>query len=144
MAYKLILYIHVLSAIVSIGPFFVLLAVGRSLAETGEEEEKVQIDLFRKGIFIVKHAGHVLVISGVLLILYGSWSWTESWIVMTLIVMLGSIFFLARAFTPGLTKLEEGIGSRASVIKELRQSLYVYISLLLIMLWFMVVKPRLW
>ena len=57
---------------------------------------------FQVAITTVKHAGHVLVLSGAILVIISGWTWKDSWIVLTLAVMFLSIVFLARAFKPTL------------------------------------------
>ncbi|VEF48167.1 Uncharacterised protein [Bacillus freudenreichii] len=107
-------------------------------------QRKFYMEIFESTIRLVKHAGHVLVITGILLLYSGGWSWHEPWIVMTLVVMLSSIFFLAGAFKYTLKKMHEGGCDHSLLIKKLQHSILIYIGLLMIMLWFMVVKPRLW
>ncbi|SNX74815.1 predicted integral membrane protein DUF2269 [Bacillus oleivorans] len=142
--YKFIVYIHIFSAILSIGPFFVLLPLLKKLRSAEIEEIPPYLNVFTSSIRLVKHAGHVLVISGVLLIYMGGWPWSTTWIVMTLVVMFSSIIFLARAFTPTIKKFAEPDFDQGQLAEKLRRSVWVYIVLLLVMLWFMVVKPVWW
>src|SRR5690606_6373438 len=99
---------------------------------------------FKHAVWLVKHAGHVLVISGVILVVFGPWSWGTSWLVMTLIILVSSSLFLARAFTPTLRKFHEKDQCRDELISKLKRAVWIYLALLLLMLWFMVVKPTLW
>lgn len=142
--YQLILYIHIFSVILSIGPFFVLIPMVRKLRLVETQEQHAYLDAFRFVVRLAKHAGHVLVISGFLLILVGSWSWKTSWIVMTIIILIGSLFFLARAFSPTLRRLHESSLDREASLRKLNRSLWIYIALLMTMMWFMVTKPVLW
>lgn len=143
--YKVLIYIHVLSAVCSIGPFFVLIPLLQKLKVTDSEfEQKAYLNVFDISIRLVKHSGHFLVGSGVLLILLGDWPWTTSWIVMTLVVMFSSIFFLARAFTPSLMKFSESGVNKQELVAKLHRGVWLYIGLLMLMLWFMVVKPVWW
>lgn len=142
--YTVILFLHVLSAVSSIGPFFVLVPLTKRMNEAPGDVLSAQIVTFRSAVRLVKHAGHVLVTTGVLLIWQSYWQWTTSWIVMTLVIMFGSIVFLARAFKPVLKKFEEPHADRHSLIKKLQRSLWIYIVILLAMLWLMVAKPELW
>ena len=93
---------------------------------------------------LTKHAGHVLVISGVLLIVLGPWTWRTPWILMTIIIMATVLFFLARAFSPILRKFPEKEANKVNLANRLKISLWMYILVLFVMLWFMVVKPTLW
>ncbi|WP_338754455.1 hypothetical protein [Bacillus sp. FJAT-52991] len=144
MTYQLLIFIHVSSVILSIGPFFVLFPLLKKLRQATDDTEQACIDVFQSAIRLVKHAGHVLVGSGILLMIVGSWPWTTSWVVMTIVVMISSIFFLARAFTPTLKKFNEPEVNKQQLVDKLYRSVWIYIALLTIMLWFMVVKPVLW
>jgi hypothetical protein len=112
--------------------------------KASEEVLHSQIVTFRSAVRLVKHAGHVLVATGVLLIWQSPWQWTTSWVKMTLVIMFGSIVFLARAFKPVLKKFEEPHADRYSLIRKLQRSLWIYILILSAMLWLMVTKPELW
>ncbi|MBU8880381.1 hypothetical protein BGM26_15620 [Bacillus sp. FJAT-29790] len=142
--YRFILYIHVSSAVLSIGPFVVLIPIVKKLRTADSEVKRAYIEIFRSAVRLVKHAGHVLVGSGALLIYMGHWTWKTSWIVATLAVMLGSAFFLARAFTPTIRKFHEPEQNQVILIKRLTWSTWLYLILLMFMLWFMVAKPVLW
>ncbi len=128
----------------SIGPFFVLIPMVKKLREASEQEEQAYVNTFRFVIQLAKHAGHVLVVSGILLLLSGPWAWTTSWVLMTIIVMVSSLFFLARAFSPTLRKLRDSQQDRAKLVQKLQRAIWIYLALLGIMLWFMVTKPVLW
>lgn len=99
---------------------------------------------FRFVVWLAKHAGHVLVLSGVLLVLSGPWTWDTPWILMTLIILFCSLFFLARAFSPTLRKFSDDGIDKNELSDKLQRAVWIYIALLMIMLWFMVVKPYLW
>ncbi|MED0993820.1 hypothetical protein P4T72_29240, partial [Bacillus nitratireducens] len=77
-------------------------------------------------------------------VLAGPWTWKTPWIVMTLILMASSLFFLARAFSPTIRKFSETGQDKDTLIQLLRRSVWIYIVLLMTMLWFMVTKPALW
>lgn len=140
--YQLLLFIHVGSVTLTIGPFFVLIPMARKLrtAQTGAQQG--YLDAFRFTIRLAKHAGHVLVVSGILLVFAGSWSWTTSWLLVTIVILVGSLVFLSRAFSPTLRRFHEV--ERAASVRKLSRSIWIYIVLLLVMLWFMVAKPVLW
>jgi uncharacterized membrane protein len=142
--YRIIIYLHVLSVVASIGPFFILLPMIKKLRTAAGEEVNPYLDTFRFTVRLSKHAGHVLVGSGILLVLLGPWSWDTPWIVMTLFIMFCSLFFLARAFSPTLRKFDDEQEERKPLIAKLKQTIWTYLFLLLAMLWFMVVKPNLW
>ncbi len=144
MLYRLLLYVHIFSVILSIGPFFVLLPLIKKLRASEARTQQAYLDVFRFSVRLAKHAGHVLVASGVLLVLAGPWTWKTPWIVMTLILMASSLFFLARAFSPTIRKFSETGQDKDALIQLLQRSVWIYIVLLMAMLWFMVTKPALW
>ncbi|WP_342542322.1 DUF2269 family protein [Paenisporosarcina sp. FSL H8-0542] len=139
-----IVFIHVLSAVLSVGPLFVLFVVLRKMQESDRQLDQSHISIFRSVVRLIKHAGHVLVGSGVLLIIIGPWSWYTSWIVMTIALMVVSIFFLARAFSSILKRFDDVEADRFSLISKLRKATWIYIILLVLMLALMVIKPTLW
>ncbi|WP_282020678.1 DUF2269 family protein [Planomicrobium okeanokoites] len=142
--YTVILYAHILSAALSIGPFFVLIPLVNRIRESDTKSLSGLVATFRSAIRLVMHAGHILVATGVLLVWLGPWPWHSPWILMTLAVMFSSVFFLARAFTPVLKKFAEPEAHQSALAEKLKRSLWIYIMLLLLMLWFMVDKPTLW
>ena len=74
----------------------------------------------------------------------GPWSWKTPWIISTIALMVISIFFLARAFSPKLKKMEEPNSDKQLLLKQLKTSTWTYIGLLALMLALMVIKPTLW
>lgn len=144
MLLTIFIYIHVLSAVISIGPLVALLPILTKMEKSNEAHLGGFVQAFQTSITVVKHAGHVLVLSGVILIGLSAWTWTSSWIVMTLVIMVGSIVFLAKAFKPTLKTYGTPDFNKEKFIAKLRKSTIIYIILLLIMLWLMVAKPILW
>ncbi|MGC4378686.1 hypothetical protein WD019_17450 [Fictibacillus sp. Mic-4] len=144
MFYRFILYLHIFSVILSIGPFFVLLPFVKKLRTAEQPVLNEHLGLFRFVVRLAKHSGHVLVVTGILLVWMGPWTWKTSWIDMTLLVMISSLFFLARAFSPSIRKFSEPGHNRETLVQRLSRSIWTYIILLLIMLWFMVTKPMFW
>ena len=135
---------HVLSAMLSIGPLFVLLPLLQKMRTADEEEMGAYVATFQSTVTVVKHAGHIIVPSGILLIWLGGWSWTTSWVVLTIVMMVGSIVFLARAFKPTIRTFRTNAYDQAFFVRTLHNATWKYVLLLLIMLWLMVVKPVLW
>ncbi|GLC88094.1 DUF2269 family protein [Lysinibacillus piscis] len=142
--YTLLLYIHIISAIVSIGPLFVMLVIVKRMRTASQQEMSPYITVFQGAITLVKHAGHILVTSGILLMWYAGYAWYTSWVVLTVLVMLASIVFLARAFKPTLKTFGTAEYHQPTFVSLLQQKTWTYIILLLIMLWLMVAKPILW
>lgn len=142
--YGAVVFAHVVSAVISVGPLFLLLPLIRRLRMAVGEAEEIYLAFIRVIIRLVMHAGHVLVVSGILLIWFGPWPWHTSWVVLTVGVMLLSAVFLATGFSSVLKKFHEIGADREATINKLRRTAWVYISLLLIMLWLMVQKPTVW
>lgn len=142
--YVFIVFIHVLSAAISVGPLFVLFAILKKMRQAETNLETAYIAIFRSVVRLIKHAGHVLVGSGILLVYLGPWPWTTSWIVLTIGLMVVSIFFLARGFSSTLKKFVNPNVDRLLLINTLHKATWLYITLLALMLALMVIKPTLW
>lgn len=142
--FKIILYVHVLSAVVSIGPLFALLIIVKLMESAENSVLEGYVRSFQAGITAVKHAGHVVVLSGILLIWLSGWPWHTSWVVLTVGLMIGSIFFLASAFKPTIKTFGTEQFAKKDFVKKLHRATWLYIFILLIMLWLMVNKPMFW
>lgn len=143
--YRWIVFLHIFSAMLSIGPFFAFFPFFNRIQEMEQRELAFCISTFRFCVQLSKHAGHVLVATGVLLVWLGGWSYTTPWILLTLIVMVGSLYFFAQAFSPILRKLANTQSDeRPFLIQRLRRAVYGYLFLVMLMLSFMVVKPAFW
>lgn len=142
--YLLLVFIHVLGAAASIGPFFILLSIVNKLKTATGRELEAFLDTFWFVIRFSKHSGHVLVGSGVLLVIMGPLTWRTPWILATMGVMVGSIFFLARGFSSKLKKFREIGQNQPDLASDLKHSVWVYLILLSVMLMLMIVKPGLW
>lgn len=142
--YTFILFLHILSAIGSIGPLFVIFLVLKQLETTDTSDELPVLRVIKGSVQLIKHSGHVLVGSGILLIVFGFWRWNDSWIVATLALMVLSIVFLASAFKSVFRAYEAGTMERSMFLSRLFRSTALYAVLLLAMLALMVFKPVLW
>lgn len=142
--YSLLVYIHILSAIGSIGPLLVMLVMLGKMKKAEESILAGYVQSFQSCIDVVRYAGHVVVISGALLVIFSGWSWSSSWIVLTLIVLAGSLVFLAKAFKPTMKTFGTPHFDRAYFMHKLEKNTRIYIGLLLIILLLMVVKPIVW
>jgi len=94
--YGVIVFLHVLSAVLSIGPLTILMPVIKRLHGVEASIEQAYLSVIKVVIRIVMHAGHVLVVSGVLLLILGPYPWTTSWVILTLAVLLLSGVFLSK------------------------------------------------
>ena len=135
---------HVVSAVLSIGPLFILMPVIKRLRGAQSDVELAYMSVIKVTIRIVMHAGHVLVCSGALLIITGPWSWHTSWVVMTIIVLAISGFFLATGFTRVLRTFNIPGINKNELLDRLNRTSWLYIGLMLVMLWLMVQKPNFW
>lgn len=145
MLYSFVLYIHIISAIVSIGPFFVLFPILHKMKRTENMDAfGAYVQSFQAGVTAVKHAGHLLVSFGLIAVWLGPWELMTSWIFTTLILLVVSVVYLARAFKPTIKTFGTKDFNKVSFVKKLEQGVIVYVVLLLIMLWLMVAKPTIW
>ena len=144
MLYTFILYIHIISAIGSVGPLFVLLVLLSRMKKLDANEWNGYVQSLQGSIDVVRHAGHLVVISGILLIVFGSWSFAHSWVVLTLILLVASLVFLASAFKPTMQTYGSDVFNKEQFITTLQRNTWIYIMLLLIILGLMVYKPILW
>jgi hypothetical protein len=135
------LYVHIISVILTIGPYFVLLPLLAKLRTEPFKGLPAYLGSFRFTVRLTKHAGHVLVTTGVLLMWAGGYSWKTPWILATVVVLFASLFFLAKAFSPLLRKLKEPHDNRMELVGRLRRALFIYLFVTLLMMWFMVTKP---
>ena len=144
MLYTFILYIHIISAIGSVGPLFVLLVLLSRMKKIDANEWNGYVQSLQGSIDVVRHAGHIVVISGIFLIVFGSWSFTHSWVVLTLILLVASLVFLASAFKPTMQTYNSDAFNKEQFITILQRNTWIYIMLLLIILGLMVYKPIIW
>lgn len=142
--YGTIVFVHVVSAVLSIGPLFLLMPTIKRLRNVDVSTESAYLSVIHVIIRIVMHSGHMLVISGVLLILTGPWPWYASWVIATLAVLLLSGVFLSTGFTKVLRKYHLPESNKGELLTILNRTSWIYIGLMLIMLWLMVQKPMLW
>lgn len=142
--YSTVVFLHVVSAVLSIGPLFMIIPLINRLRRLILNEEEIYLSLIQVIVRVVMHAGHALVATGVLLLLFGPWPWHTSWVVMTIIVMGLSGVFLATAFTRVLRRFNEPGLDKLSILSRLKRTVWIYIGLMFIMLWLMVQKPGFW
>lgn len=142
--YSAIVFIHVISAMLSIGPLFILIPIIKRLRGVEHDIEVAYMSVINVIIRLVMHAGHVLVVSGIILILVGPWPWYTSWVLMTVFVMGVSAVFLATGFTRVLRIFNDPETSKNKLLNRLNTTSFIYIGLMIIMLWLMVLKPNFW
>lgn len=142
--YSAVVFLHVVSAVISIGPLFILMPIIKRLRGVQSDVESAYMSIIKVTIRIVMHAGHVLVFSGALLIILGPWPWHTSWVVVTIIVLAISGFFLATGFTRVLRTFNAPGINKNELLNRLNRTSWLYIGLMLVMLWLMVQKPNFW
>jgi hypothetical protein len=142
--YPWLVFIHAVSAMVAIGPFFVLIPMLSKLRSAEGSLLSSYLDSFHFTVRLSKHTGHVLVGSGLLLMWLGGWPWHTSWIAGTFLVLFVSLFFLARAFSPTIRQLRQPEHDRNQLVNKLSRALYMYLFVLFLMLYLMIMKPALW
>ncbi|MFF5995865.1 DUF2269 family protein [Lysinibacillus sp. KU-BSD001] len=144
MIYKIALFIHILSAVVAIGPLFAIFPMLKRMEQADERVVHGIVEALRGAVRAVSLAGHVVIPSGLVLMWLGGWSWKTSWVLATIVVMLASLLFLAKAFKPAW-RIADADGFRRDLfIKTMQIATVKYIAIMLIMLWLMVAKPQLW
>ncbi|WP_318614082.1 DUF2269 family protein [Sporosarcina sp. YIM B06819] len=142
--YGIIVFLHVLSAVLSIGPLTLLMPVINRLYGVEASIEQAYLSVIKVVIRIVMHAGHVLVFTGVLLLILGPYPWTSSWVILTLAILLISGVFLAKGFTFVLRRFHNPDADKDDILNRLMRTSWIYLGLMLIMLWLMVQKPMFW
>lgn len=142
--YQWILYLHIISVVVATGPVMIYVPLINKMDKLDEQQMKVFVDTFRSIVWGIKHAGHVLVTTGLLLMWLGGWPFKTSWIIAALVIIMAALFFLARAFSPILTKLETEHNQRKMLLKKLTNASLAYTVIMLLVLLLMVLKPTLW
>lgn len=144
MLYKVIVYIHILSAVVAIGPLFSIFPILKRMEKAKEKDVKGMVEGLRGVVRAVSLAGHVLVPSGIVLIWLSGWSWKTPWVLATIILLVVSLLFLARAFKPAWRIAEAERFQKEVFIPVMKKAAVLYIAIMLMMLWLMVIKPQLW
>lgn len=142
--YSTVVFMHVVSAVLSIGPLFILMPVIKRLRGAQSDVELAYMSVIKVVIRVVMHAGHALVFTGALLLILGPWPWYTSWVVMTIFVMGVSGVFLATGFTRVLKTFYVPGVNKQELLNRLNQTSWVYIGLMIVMLWLMVQKPIFW
>ncbi|ATP38777.1 hypothetical protein CSE16_01415 [Solibacillus sp. R5-41] len=144
MLYTIILYTHIFSAIISMGPLFAIFPLLNRMNDASSDQVSGYIQSIQGILRAIANGGHIVVPSGLLLIWFGSWSWKTSWVLLTIIVMFASLFFMARAFKPAMTYSKSDGFVKEKFISMIKTATWKYIFLMGILLWLMVVKPNFW
>ena len=144
MIYKMALFLHVLSAVVATGPLFAIFPMLKRMEKVEGVLHRGMIEGLRGAVRAVSLAGHFIVPTGILLLLFGGWSWKTSWVLATIIMLIASLLFLAKAFKPAWRIAEAEYFNKQLFVRTMRNATIKYILIMLVMLWLMVAKPQLW
>lgn len=144
MIYNIALFLHVLSAVVAIGPLFAIFPMLERMENVEGILEQGMIEGLRGAVRAVSLAGHVVVPTGLILLLFGGWSWKTSWVLATIIILIASLLFLAKAFKPAWRIAEAAHFNKQLFIRTMRSATIKYIFIMIVILWFMIAKPQLW
>ena len=143
--YKLALFIHIANAIITIGPLFaIFVMLGRMKNMKDEATFNGAIEGLRAMIRTVELGGHFIVPTGLILVFFGSWAWSTSWIVVTLIVLGVCLIILAKAFKPAMKLISTPAFTPALFIQKMYVATILYTFIMGVMLWLMVMKPTFW
>ena len=144
MVYRIALFLHVLSAVVATGPLFAIFSMLKRMEKVEGALEQGMIEGLRGAVRAVSLAGHFIVPTGIILLLFGGWSWNTSWVLITVIMLVASLLFLAKAFKPAWHLAEATDFDKQLFIRTMRSATIKYILIMMAMLWFMIAKPQLW
>ena len=144
MFYDIVLFIHVLTAIGSIGPLFAMFFMLKRMKNIEESKLLGVIEGLLGAIRTVEVSGHWLVPSGVVLILLGPWKFTTSWVLATIVLLLLTLIYLAKAFKPAKRLIGTERFTREQFIQSMKKATFFYSLIMLTLLWLMVAKPVLW
>ena len=144
MIYKIALFLHVLSAVVATGPLFAIFPMLKRMEKVEGVLEQGMIEGLRGAVRAVSLAGHFIVPTGIVLLLFSGWSWKTPWVLATTIMLVASLLFLAKAFKPAWRIAEAANFDKRLFIRTMRSATIKYILIMIVMLWLMVAKPQLW
>ena len=144
MVYKIALFLHVVSAVVATGPLFAIFPMLKRMEKVEGTLEQGIIEGLRGAVGAVSLAGHFLVPTGIIVLLFSGWSWQTSWVLATIVMLVASLLFLAKAFKPAWRIADATQFDKPLFIRTMRSATIKYILIMIVMLWFMVAKPQLW
>ena len=144
MLHQLLLYAHIISAIMATGPLFAIFPLLHRMDKAPDQEAQVYVSALQGVLRAVANGGHFVVPTGLILIYFSGWPWSASWLVVTYIVMAASLFFMARAFKPALKFAKSQHFSKAPFIRTMKVATWKYIALMSFFIWLMTSKPSFW
>lgn len=128
----------------AIGPLFGIFPLLNRMKFTSTSQTEGFVLSLQGLLKTVSRGGHILVPSGLILIWLGGWSWTTSWVILTFIIMLSTLLFLAKAFKPSMNLVGTPAFSIEKFISMMKVATWKYIMLMGVLLWLMVAKPNFW
>ena len=144
MLFTIMLYLHILSAVVATGPLFAIFPLLNRMKKAPDDQLQSYVIALQGLLRAVANGGHFLIPTGVLLIWCSGWSWTASWILATLGIMICTLLFMARAFKPSMAYAASEDFTKDRFIQMVKVASWKYILLMGAFLWLMVGKPNLW
>lgn len=144
MLYKLLLFAHVVSAVVATGPLFAIFPLLNRMKNGADAEALSYINALQGVLRAVAHGGHYIVPTGLLLIYFSGWPWGTSWLIVTYITMTLSLYFMARAFKPAMNFAKSDDFSKDTFIHLVKLATWKYIALMAFFIWLMTSKPNFW
>ena len=144
MLYKLLLFAHVVSAVVATGPLFAIFPLLNRMKNASDTEAPSYINALQGVLRAVANGGHYIVPTGLLLVYFSGWPWGASWLGVTYISMTLSLYFMARAFKPAMNFAKDANFSRDVFIRMVNVATWKYIALMAFFIWLMTSKPNFW
>lgn len=142
--YNILLFAHVISAVVATGPLFAILPLLSRMKKAPEAEALSYVDALQGVLRAVAHGGHYVVPTGLVLIHFSGWSWGSSWLIVTYIAMTLSLYFMATAFKPARIYAKSADFSKDTYIHMVKVATWKYIVLMGFFIWLMTSKPNFW
>ncbi|NOU65747.1 DUF2269 family protein [Paenibacillus sp. LMG 31461] len=102
---KWLVLIHIVSAIVGIGPTY----FGHILLRRNQKDEQLQqsLALFQKLNYFPKIGGSIAVVTGVALVAFAGWKFSDLWILISLVLYVLIQFVAVGVLTPVMSQLNQ-------------------------------------
>lgn len=144
--YLFLVNVHIVSAIISSMPVLLFIPILIELRKAKGSRKVSLLAVYSKIVWVIKHAGHVLIASGVIQIWLGGWSLFTPWILASLVIILGALFFIARAFTPIIDEWKESSDQTNTrfLLFRLTRASVLYALIMMFVGYLMLAKPNLW
>lgn len=129
----------------TIGPLFaIFVMLGRMKKIEDDVKFYGAIEGLRAMIRTVEIGGHYIVPTGLILVILGDWSWSTSWIIVTLLFLGACLIVLAKAFKPATKLIDTPNFTKPLFMKKMYIATTIYMLIMAVLLWLMVTKPTFW